>query len=60
MRTFIVIALASLAVAACGGSEAIGPGEPEPEAASVRVRQLYDISGGVYVEGAYSYVRVED
>ena len=60
MRTFIVIALASLFMAACGGSEATGPGETEPEAASVRVRQLYDISGGVYVEGAYSYVRVDD
>ena len=61
MRTFIVIALASLTVAACDGSEATGPGEPtEPGAASVRVRQLYDISGGVYVEGAYSYVRVDE
>lgn len=61
MRTFIVIALASLAVAACGGTEAGNPGAAtEPEATGVRVRQLYDISKGVYVEGAYSYVRVDD
>ena len=61
MRNLAVVALASLAVAACGGSETGSPGAAtEPEATSVQVRQLYDISKGVYVEGAYSYVRVDD
>ena len=60
MRNLVVVALASLAVAACGGTETGGPAETQQEAASVRVRQLYDISRGVYVEGAYSYVRVDD
>lgn len=61
MRNLVVIALASLAVAACGGTPSADPGgTTEPEAISVRVRQLYDVSGGVYVEGTYSYVRIDE
>jgi hypothetical protein len=59
MSRVLVVALLSLAVAACG--ETAGPSAtPDEGALSLRVRQLYDISEGVYVEGAYSYVRVED
>jgi hypothetical protein len=61
MRKLIVFVLASLAVSACGGTETTDPGATMgPEADGVRIRQIYDISKGMYVEGAYSYVRVED
>jgi hypothetical protein len=61
MRKLIVLVLASLALSSCGGTERTDPGAPTgPEAAGVHIRQIYDVSKGMYVEGAYSYVRVED
>jgi hypothetical protein len=61
MKKLIVLVLASLALSACGGTETTDPGATTgPDAAGVRIRQIYDISKGMYVEGAYSYVRVED
>jgi hypothetical protein len=51
----------SIVVAACGGTETTGPADTRPQGpATVRVEQLYDTSDGMYVEGAYSYVRIED
>jgi hypothetical protein len=56
MRTLLRCALLSSAAAAlligCGAYE---PGE---DALDVRVRQVFDVSEGTYVEGSYSFVRV--
>ena len=46
---------AVLLAAACGGSE---PPSRSAHPATVHVRQQW-VSGGLYVEGSYSYVRVE-
>ena len=41
-------------MSACGGGYAPGEG-----AVAVRIKQEYDESHGLYIEGSYSYVRVE-
>jgi hypothetical protein len=52
MRKLTVFVLASLALSACGGTETADPGATaEPEAAGVGIRQIYDVSKGMYVEG---------
>jgi hypothetical protein len=48
---------ALLALSACAGDESPDPG---PDAVDVPVRQIYDMSQGGYIEGSYSYVRVEN
>jgi hypothetical protein len=61
MRSFLAIALLSIVVAACGGTETVRPADTQPPGSvTVRVEQLYDMSKGMYVEGAFSYVRIED
>jgi hypothetical protein len=48
--------LALLASSACAGDKRP---DPAPDAVEVPVRQIYDMSQGGYIEGSYSYVRVE-
>jgi hypothetical protein len=61
MRSLVVLALAALAVAACNGKEATPTVDaPDERLVAVPVRHLYDMSRGRYIEGALSYVRVED
>ena len=57
MRTLLRLTLVGSAAAALlAGCGAYEPGE---DAVDVHVRQVYDMSEGAYVEGSYSYVRVE-
>jgi hypothetical protein len=52
VRKFLVILLAMVALAGCGSKDTLGT-----NAVDVRVRQV--MQGAGYVEGAYSYIRVE-
>jgi hypothetical protein len=61
MRSFLLSPLLALVLAAaCAGEATDETGTPaEPEPVELHVRQLYDMTGGAYVEGAYSFVRLE-
>ena len=54
MRFILVALLGAVALSACGGYE-----PTSPDAADVRIRQIYDMSEAAYIHGMYSYVRVE-
>ena len=54
MRFILIASVAALAWSACGGYE-----PTSPDAAELRIRQIWDESAGLYAEGADSYVRVE-
>lgn len=54
MRFILIASVAALGWSACGGYE-----PASPDAADLRIRQIWDESVGLYAEGAYSYVRVE-
>jgi hypothetical protein len=59
MRILLVALLASVALVApaCGdSSEPAGEGSGPVD---VRIQQVLDFSKGLYIEGSYSYVRVE-
>jgi hypothetical protein len=56
VRGLVIAPLVLTVFSACAGDE--GP-EPGPDAVDVSVRQIYDMSEGGYIEGTYSYVRVE-
>jgi hypothetical protein len=56
VRELALASLALLALSACAGDESP---DPAPDAVEVPVRQIYDMSQGGYMEGSYSYVRVE-
>ncbi len=58
LRFTLVGSTAAVLLAGCGGYEP-GGYEPGENAVDVRVRQVFDMSEGAYVEGSYSYVRVE-
>jgi hypothetical protein len=56
VKGLVLAPLVLLALSACAGDDAPEPG---PDAVDVSVRQIYDMSEGAYIEGTYSYVRVE-
>jgi hypothetical protein len=56
VRKLAIGPLVLLLLSACAGDD---PPDPGPDAVDVSVRQIYDMSQGTYIEGAYSYIRVE-
>jgi hypothetical protein len=56
--TLISALVAALALAGCG-RETTSPGSSQSPS-TLNVRQLLDMSGGLYVEGSLGYVRVVD
>jgi hypothetical protein len=58
MRSFVLM-IVTLFLAGCGASASgdSGPGGTDPVA--VRIEQAFDRNGALYIEGSYSYVRVE-
>jgi hypothetical protein len=61
VRKFLTASLAVLALSACQGDESRDAvDDASQDAVAVRIRQIYDVSEGMYVEGSYSYVRVEN
>lgn len=59
MRPVLLGLAAALLVSGCGSEPTTG-GEPAArEDVELRLRQIYDMSEGAYVEGSNSFVRVE-
>ena len=54
VRKLSVLLIGAVALSGCGSEY-----RPATNAVDVRVRQVMDVSQGAYVEGSYSYIRVE-